>query len=149
MVLGRRDFLAGAGALALTSRSLLAGGAQATAIRAPGIFPASVRNDFPAVLRETYLNSGALHPVGTFTAKAMQQVIDYRLHGPGEGRTDFGAKEQQALKEKYGALINATANEIAYTGSTSDGENVVVLGLDLAKKKGNVVLDELHFTSSL
>jgi selenocysteine lyase/cysteine desulfurase len=79
----------------------------------------------------------------------MQQVIDYRLQGPGEGRADFGAKEQQALKEKYGALINATANEIAYTGSTSDGENIVVMGLDLPKKKGNVVLDELHFTTSL
>jgi selenocysteine lyase/cysteine desulfurase len=33
--------------------------------------------------------------------------------------------------------------------STSDGENIVALGLDLPAKKGNVVLDELHFTSSL
>jgi selenocysteine lyase/cysteine desulfurase len=149
MVLGRREFLAGAGTLALTSRSLFAGGAQAVATRAPAIFPASVRADFPSVLRETYLNSAALHPVGVFTAKAMQQVIEYRLQGPGEGRADFGAKEQQALKEKYASLINATANEIAYTSSTSDGENIVVMGLDLPKKKGNVVIDELHFTTSL
>ena len=149
MVLGRREFLAGAGTLALTSRSLFAGGAQAAASRPPGIFPASVRADFPSVLRETYLNSAALHPVGSFTARAMQQVIEYRLHGAGEGRGDFGAKEQQALKEKYASLINATANEIAYTSSTSDGENIVVMGLDLAKKKGNVVIDELHFTTSL
>jgi selenocysteine lyase/cysteine desulfurase len=101
------------------------------------------------VLRETYLNSGALHPVGTFTAKAMQQVIDYRLLGAGEGRADFGADKQQQLKEKYASLINATANEIAFTSSTSDGENIVVMGLDLAKTKGNVVIDELHFTTSL
>ena len=150
MVLGRREFLAGAGSLALTSRSLFAAGApQTAAARAPGVFPPSVRADFPSVLRETYLNSAALHPVGSFTAKAMQQLIDYRLQGPGEGRSDFGAKQQQALKEKYGALINATADEIAYSGSTSDGENIVVMGLDLAKKKGNVVIDELHFTTSL
>ena len=148
MVLGRREFLAGAGTLALTSRSLLAR-SQAAAMRAPGIFPASVRADFPSVARETYLNSAALHPVGSFTAKAMQQVIDVRLHGPGEGRMDFGAKDQQALKEKYASLIGATANEIAYTSSTSDGENIVVMGLDLPKKKGNVVIDELHFTTSL
>ena len=147
MVLGRREFLAGAGTLALTSRSLLAGGQAAT--RPPGIFPASVRADFPSVTRETYLNSAALHPVGSFTARAMQQLIDFRLHGPGEGRADFGAKDQQALKEKYASLIGATADEIAYTSSTSDGENIVVLGLDLAKKKGNVVIDELHFTTSL
>ena len=147
MVLGRREFLAGAGTLALTSRSLLAGGQAAT--RPAGIFPASVRADFPSVTRETYLNSAALHPVGSFTARAMQQLIDFRLHGPGEGRADFGAKDQQALKEKYASLIGATADEIAYTSSTSDGENIVVLGLDLAKKKGNVVIDELHFTTSL
>jgi selenocysteine lyase/cysteine desulfurase len=148
MRLDRREFLAGAGTLALTSRSLFAGG-QAAATRPAGIFPASVRADFPSVARETYLNSAALHPVGSFTARAMQQVIDFRTHGPGEGRADFGAKEQQALKEKYGSLINATANEIAYTASTSDGENIVVMGLDLPRKKGNVVIDELHFTTSL
>jgi selenocysteine lyase/cysteine desulfurase len=149
MVIGRREFLAGAGTLALTPRSLFAGHGQAAATRAPGIFPASVRGDFPSALRETYLNSGALHPVGTFTAKAMQQVIEYRLLGPGEGRADFGADKQQQLKEKYASLINATANEIAFTSSTSDGENIVVLGLDLPSKKGNVVIDELHFTTSL
>jgi selenocysteine lyase/cysteine desulfurase len=148
MVVGRREFLAGAGTLALTSRSLFAGG-QATAVRSPGLFPASVRADFPSVARETYLNSAALHPVGTFAAKAMQQVIDFRLYGPAEGRVDFGAKDQQALKEKYAALIGATAHEIAFTSSTSDGENIVVMGLDLPRKKGNVVIDELHFTTSL
>ena len=47
-------------------------------------------------------------------------------------------------------MINASANEIAYTANTSDGENIVVMGLDLAKQKGaNIVIDELHFTSSL
>jgi selenocysteine lyase/cysteine desulfurase len=46
-------------------------------------------------------------------------------------------------------LINAVASEVAFTASTSDGENIVVMGLDLARKKGNVVIDELHFTTSL
>lgn len=148
MILGRREFLAGAGAVALTPRSLFAGG-QAPAVRPLGIFPASVRADFPSVLAQTYLNSAALHPVGAFAARAMQQVIDYRVHGPGEGRSDFTAAQQSDLKARYGKLIGATANEIAYTASTSDGENIVVMGLDLPGKKGNVVIDELHFTTSL
>jgi selenocysteine lyase/cysteine desulfurase len=148
MILGRRAFLVGAGTLALATRGLRAGN-QAAATRAAAIFPASVRADFPSAAREAYLNSAALHPVGSFTARAMQQVIDYRLLGPGEGRTDFGADRQQQLKEKYASLIGATAAEIAYTGSTSDGENIVVMGLDLPRRKGNVVIDELHFTTSL
>ena len=45
MILGRRDFLAGAGAIAVSSRSLFANATQAPT-RA-GIFPPSVRADFP------------------------------------------------------------------------------------------------------
>ena len=145
--MNRREFLVGAGSLAIAAKPLFAA-SQAPA-RA-GVFPASVRADFPSVARETYLNSAALHPVGTFAANAMKGVIDHRLLGPGEGRADFNARAQEELKKKFGAMINAAPTEIAYTANTSDGENIVVLGLDLAKQKGaNIVIDELHFTSSL
>ena len=145
--MNRREFLVGAGALSIAAKPLFA--TSQTGTRA-GIFPASVRADFPSVLRDTYLNSAALHPVGTFAANAMKGVIDNRLLGPGEGRNDFGGRAQEELKAKFGALINAKASEIAYTANTTDGENIVVMGLDLAKQKGsNVVIDELHFTSSL
>ena len=145
--MNRREFLVGAGSLAIAAKPLFAG--TQTNGRA-GIFPASVRADFPSVARETYVNSAALHPVGRFAADAMKGVIDNRLLGPGEGRSDFNARAQEELKAKFGALINAKATEIAYTANTTDGENIVVMGLDLAKQKGaNVVIDELHFTSSL
>ena len=156
--LRRRDFLAGAGALAATLPfPLRASAAQAAR---PGVFPPSVRADFPSVLRETYMNSAAMHPIGTFAADAVKQLVDFRLLGPGEGRADFGAAKQDELKKKFGAMINASANEIAYTANTSDGENIVVLGLfsGLGGSKdpplrpplrGNIVIDELHFTTSL
>lgn len=145
--MNRREFLVGAGSLAIAAKPLLA--ATQTAARG-GVFPASVRADFPSVARETYLNSAAMHPVGTFAANAMKGVIDHRLLGPGEGRADFNAKQQEDLKRKFGAMINAAPGEIAYIANTSDGENIVVMGLDLAKQKGaNVVIDELHFNTSL
>jgi selenocysteine lyase/cysteine desulfurase len=142
----RRDFLFSAGAVAMAARPLLAA-SQSSARN--GIFPASVRADFPSALKETYLNSASMHPVGTFAAEAIKKVVDYRTLGAGNG-ADFNAKQQQDLKAKFGALINAKVTEIAYTGNTTDGENIVVMGLDLPKMKGsNVVIDELHFTSSL
>src|SRR5918995_1799619 len=145
--MNRREFIIGAGSLAIAARPLLA--ATQTATRG-GVFPPSVRADFPSVARETYLNSAAMHPIGTFAANAMKGVIDNRLYGPGEGRADFSGRAQEELKAKFGALINAKATEIAYIANTTDGENIVVMGLDLAKQKGaNVVIDELHFTSSL
>jgi selenocysteine lyase/cysteine desulfurase len=145
-VLGRREFLAGAGALALSGRSLFA---AAQSARPGAIFPASVRADFPSVALETYMNSAAMHPLGTFAARAIEQGLAYRLHGAGGGRADFGAERQQDLKKRYGQLIGATPAEIAYTANTSDGENIVVMGMDLAKRGGNIVIDELHFTTSL
>jgi selenocysteine lyase/cysteine desulfurase len=146
MTIGRREFLTGAGALAVSARSAFAGLQTA---RPGAIFPPSVRADFPSVALNTYLNSAALHPLGTFAARAIEQGIAFRLHGAGEGRVEFGAEKQQDLKRRYGQLIGATANEIAYTANTSDGENIVVMGLDLPRRGGNIVIDELHFTTSL
>jgi len=143
--MNRREFLAGAGTLAIAAKPLLATQSAARA----GIFPASVRADFPSVSKEIFLNSGSMHPVGRFAADAMKKVIDYRMLGAGNG-ADFGPQMQQDLKAKFGALINAKVTEIAFTGNTTDGENIVVMGLDLPKAKGsNIVIDELHFTSSL
>jgi selenocysteine lyase/cysteine desulfurase len=146
MSIGRREFLAGAGALAVSARSVFA---FETAARPGAVFPASVRADFPAVALETYLNAASMHPVGTFAARGLDRVLNYRLHGPGPGRTDFDAQRQQDLKKRFGQLVNASVDEIAYTASTSDGENVVMMGLDLPKRGGNIVIDELQFTSSL
>jgi selenocysteine lyase/cysteine desulfurase len=146
MSLGRREFLTGAGAVAVSARPLFA---ALQSPRAGAVFPPSVRADFPITAVETYMNAAAMHPLGTFASRAIEQGVAYRLHGPGEGRADFGAAKQEDLKKRYGSLINAAPTEIAFTGSTSDGENIVVMGLDLARKGGNVVIDELHFTTSL
>jgi selenocysteine lyase/cysteine desulfurase len=146
MTIRRREFLMGAGALAVSARSAFAGLQPA---RPGAVFAPSVRADFPITAVETYMNSAALHPLGTFAARALEQTMAYRLRGAGEGRADFGAAKQEDLKKRYGQMINAAPTEIAFVGSTSDGENIVVMGLDLAKRGGNVVIDELHFTTSL
>jgi len=155
--MNRREFLVTTGAVGAATVIRLKAEAAQTA--RPGVFPASVRADFPSVARETYLNSAAMHPVGTFAADAIKKCVDFRLYGPGEGRTDFNARQQEELKKKFGALINASAGEIAYTANTSDGENIVVMGLfsELAgaskdaplRARRNIVIDELHFTTSL
>ena len=142
----RRDFLAGAGALAATARPAWAA-LQVT--KTATVLPATIRADFPAASAEIYLNAAAIHPLGTFAASAIEQTMAYRMRGAGPGRSDFGVDKQNDLKARFGKLINAKPTEIAFVSSTSDGENIVTLGLDLPRRKGNVVLDELHFTSSL
>jgi selenocysteine lyase/cysteine desulfurase len=146
MSLGRRDFLIGTGALAAAMRPTLAAMQLG---KAGAVFPATIRADFPGASVETYLNAAAIHPLGTFAVQAVEQAMAFRMRGAGPGRADFGVDKQESLKTRFGAMIGAKPSEIAFISSTSDGENIVVLGLDLPAKKGNVVLDELHFTSSL
>ncbi|MBI3401616.1 MAG: aminotransferase class V-fold PLP-dependent enzyme [Acidobacteria bacterium] len=143
MTLDRRQFLMSAAALAAVPALPCDVAATDSGI------PVSVRADFPIASNETYLNSAAIHPMSLPAARALEQHIAFRTKGGGEGRSDFGAEQQADLKLRFGRLIGAKPTEIAFVQNTSDGENIVVMGMDLAKRGGNVVLDELHFETSL
>ncbi|MGH9346194.1 MAG: aminotransferase class V-fold PLP-dependent enzyme [Vicinamibacterales bacterium] len=138
----RRQFLATAAALAVAPR----GGRAAPR---PSVVPASTRANFPVASSRTYLDSAAIHPMGTHAARALDAHVAFRLKGPGDGRADFGAEQQADLKRRFARLVNASPSEVAFVQNTSDGENIVVMGMDLARRGGNVVIDELHFTTSL
>jgi selenocysteine lyase/cysteine desulfurase len=144
MSVDRRQFLLSAAALAAVPRP-----ASAAAAADGEIFPPAVRADFPIASRQTYLNSAAIHPMSVPCSRALGDHIQFRLNGAGEGRIDFGEEQQKDLKRRFAALIGAKADEIAFVQNTSDGENIVVMGMDLPKRGGNVVLDELHFETSL
>ena len=145
MSLDRRQFLLSAAAVAASARSAFPEPAADTS----AIFPPSVRADFPIASTQTYLNSAAIHPMSMPCSEALAQHIAFRLKGGGEGRADFGEEQQKDLKRRYAQLIGAKPTEIAFVQNTSDGENIVVMGMDLPKRGGNVVLDELHFETSL
>src|SRR5262245_39804736 len=143
MSIDRREFLLQAAALAVASRS------SGAAAPGEGVFPSSVRDDFPIASAQTYLNSAAIHPMSVHSARTLEQHMAFRLKGAGDGRSDFGEEQQKDLKRRFAQLIGAKPDEIAFVQNTSDGENIVVMGMDLARRGGNVVLDELHFETSL
>jgi len=145
MSVDRRQFLLSAAALAASARPAFPHDVAAEG----SIFPPSVRADFPIASAQTYLNSASIHPMSVPCSQALTQHIAFRLKGGGEGRADFGEDQQKDLKRRFAHLIGATPNEIAFVQNTSDGENIVVMGMDLPKRGGNVVLDELHFETSL
>ena len=145
MSVDRRQFLLSAAALAASARSAFPHETPAEG----SIFPPAVRADFPIASAQTYLNSAAIHPMSVLCSEALTRHIAFRLKGGGEGRADFGEEQQKDLKRRFAQLIGAKPDEIAFTQNTSDGENIVVMGMDLPKRGGNVVLDELHFETSL
>lgn len=161
MTVNRRQLLLGGATAAVPA--VLTASPAAPAIQppessaAPATRPgAMARADFPRASRDTYLNSAGQHPLGNFARRAIDRHLDYQQFGPArEGEAEgadfayFSSADQMALKAEFGALIHASADEIAFVQSTSDGENLVVAGLGLPRVGGNVVVDDLHFTSSL
>ena len=64
--------------------------------RARASFRRRVRADFPSVLNETYLNSASMHPVGTFAAEAIKNVVDYRLSAPAKGASTSAPRSRKS-----------------------------------------------------
>ena len=121
--------------------------AAAVAAAAPVDLSPQCRKDFPRAMNETYFNSAAQHPLGNHCVAGMQRYIDFLHKGPGDGRKDFWEEGFREVKPMFARLINAKPSEIAFTGSTTIGENTILNGMDL--RGGNVVTNDLHYTASL
>jgi selenocysteine lyase/cysteine desulfurase len=105
----------------------------------------AVRKDFPWLQKRLWLSAADYHPIGIHSYKAMEDYLKSRLYGDEGFRTE---RQQTEAKELFARLINARPAEIAFVQSTTDGENIVVSGMDLARQKGNIVLDDLAYQSS-
>jgi len=106
-----------------------------------------IRSEFPRAGKNLWLAAAETHPFSVHTLRALEEYSQYRAMG-GLGRDSFTAAKQAETKQLFGTLINASAEEIAFVMSTTDGENLVVSGLGLAELGGNVVIDDLHFAAS-
>jgi len=121
--------------------------AAAAAVAAPVDLSLQCRKDFPRAMNETYFNSAAQHPLGNHSVAAMHRYIDFLHKGPGEGRKDFWEDGLSQVKPMFARLINAKPSEIAFTGSTTIGENTILNGMDL--RGGSVVTNDRHYTACL
>jgi selenocysteine lyase/cysteine desulfurase len=140
MKMNRRNLLRSAAALAA---------APVTAAPSPGTPDwARVREEFPWLKRKVWLSAADYHPINIHSLRAMERYLEWRTLGPGDGRARYSAEQQRETKELFARLINARPNEIAFVQNTTDGENIVVAGLDLGRTKGNVVIDDLHYQAS-
>jgi selenocysteine lyase/cysteine desulfurase len=124
--------------------------AVATAAAKPSGTPdwASVRNDFPWLKSRLWLSAADYHPVGVHSYRAMEEYLRSRVYGDSVESSRLLSRQQIEAKELFARLINASPSEIALVQSTTDGENLVVSGMGLARWRGNVVLDDLAYQSS-
>jgi L-cysteine/cystine lyase len=112
----------------------------------PAGFRAGFRAEFPVFERLRYMNAGTEGPVPRAAVEAVKQRIDLEAEqgrcGPAYFEGVMGLGKQ--LREAYAGVLGCGPDELALTGSTTDGVNTVIGGLDL--KQGDEILtsDQEH-----
>ncbi|MFT5196559.1 MAG: selenocysteine lyase/cysteine desulfurase, partial [Candidatus Promineifilaceae bacterium] len=107
-----------------------------------------IRADFPRAARKTWLAGAEYCPLSVHSIKAIEAYTAAKSQAFGGYGFGFTSELQAETKERFANLINASADEIAFVQSTTDGENIVLEGLGLTQRGGNVVIDDLHFEAS-
>ena len=109
--------------------------------------PAEARSLFPVLERLAYLNAGTFGPVARPTAEAVQAQLDTELEQGRFGKEYF--ERMLGLRTKaraaLGSLVGAPPEHVSLTGSTTDGCNIVLAGLDLGPDDEIVTTREEHF----
>ncbi|WP_241127454.1 aminotransferase class V-fold PLP-dependent enzyme [Novosphingobium terrae] len=98
---------------------------------------------FPAGI--TYLDSGSTHPVSTGARAEIDRYLRHRALDPAE--RDYKLDED-GVRAKFATLVGADVDEIAFTQSTTMGEQLVLAALGLPEPGAHIVTDTLHFFGS-
>ncbi len=107
---------------------------------------AEFRAQFPVFERRAYLNAGTEGPLPRQAADVVRERIDSEV-SLGRCGTDYmtGVKElAAALRQRYARVLTCDPADVALTGSTTDGCNTVLSGLDLRPGDEVVTSDEEH-----
>ncbi len=107
---------------------------------------ASFRAEYPVLERLSYLNAGTEGPLPRRAAEAACARIELECTGGRCGRPYFDALMEAAgaLRSAYASVLSADPADVALTGSTTDGVNTVLSGLDLRAGDEIVTSDEEH-----
>jgi selenocysteine lyase/cysteine desulfurase len=108
--------------------------------------PEQFRSQFPVFERVSYLNAGTTGPVPQRAADAVGGELDLEVRQGRCGKSYFEGLMDMAsrLRQSYAAVLGCDETEVALTGSTTDGVNTVLSGLDLRAGDEIVTSDEEH-----
>ena len=105
------------------------------------------RSAVPVLRRFAYLNAGTFGPLATTTVDAVQGELERDLR---EGRSGLPyfvrtMELRQMMRLRLAAFVGADPLQVALTGSTTDGCNIVLAGLGLGPNDEIVTTTDEHF----
>jgi L-cysteine/cystine lyase len=111
------------------------------------VTPEEARGLFPVLERLAYLNAGTFGPLARATVEAVEAQLAAELANGRFGKEYF--ERMLALRvegrEAVAALVGIAPEHVSLTGSTTDGCNIVLAGLDLQPEDEIVTTREEHF----
>ena len=152
--LTRRGFLkttAAAGVAAIPAAGSLACG-QGTATGEAGDIggaagaddPLGIRGDFPVTGELAYLNTASVGPLPVSVRDALRGYAEEKML---RRNTSAGREAIASARSRFASLFGTDEDEIAFLYATSGAENIIVSAMDW-REGDNVVVDELHFTTT-
>ena len=104
------------------------------------------RAQFPVLERFAYLNAGSLGPLSRSTIAAMRDRIelDQELGRGGNAWFESVIGLRKPIRARIAAELGAAPEQIALTGSTTDGCNIVISGFGLRAGDEVVTTDSEH-----
>jgi len=95
---------------------------------------ARVRDGLPSLAGRTYLNSGTTGPMPRPVAEAVCEAAMTHLTEPRTGREHFERAQEvkQACRAALAGLLGCRPTEIALTHNTTEGMNLITLGVNWA-----------------
>ena len=106
--------------------------------------PFGVRADFPITQNLRFLATSWIGPMPRVVRDVAVDYVDEKMQW---ADTRLRLEKKEMARTAFAELFGAKPQEVALLFSTGDAENIVTRGLDL-KPGDNVVIDDLHFTSS-
>ena len=105
------------------------------------------RAAFPVLERHAYLNAGTLGPLARATTDAMVAAIRADSEDGRVGKSYFEGMlaSRERLRARFAELLRVPVESVALTGSTTDGCNIVLAGLDLGPGDEIVTTEREHF----
>ena len=105
------------------------------------------RAQFPALERLAYLQAGSVGPLAraTFDAIVAEEELGLREGKGTQARFERVLAQRDELRGAVGALVGVEADRVAITGSTTDGCNIVLAGLDLRPDDEVITTTDEHF----
>lgn len=104
------------------------------------------RAQFPVLQRTAYLNAGTEGPLPSQAAEAVRERMQVELTNGRCGRSYMTSVQGLAaeLRAAYARVLGCDPTSVALTGSTTDGVNTVLAGLNLHAGDQIVTSDEEH-----